>query len=95
MSQSQNSSDDSTLQPTADNGEPSTHVADAFAHRADQFRLMKPEEQESFCASTARRMSGVPWEIKMRKICQFFCVDPDYGMGVAKALGFDLRRFAR
>ena len=38
-------------------------------------------------------MMGVPQEIQLRQICHFFRADPAYGMGVANALGLDIRDF--
>ncbi len=77
--------------------------ADRYNHRAGNddytqpgnlFRLMTPDAQERLCANIGRHMTGVPVEIQMRAICHFFRADPDYGLGVARALGLDISEFA-
>ena len=76
--------------------------ADRFNHRAGNdnytqpgnlFRLMTPEQRERLCDNIARHMTGVPREIQLRQICHFFRADPDYGLGVAKALRLDIGEF--
>ncbi len=41
-------------------------------------------------ANTARAMDGVPKEIQLRHIKHCWKADPDYGLGVASAIGISL-----
>ncbi len=66
---------------------------DDYTQPGNLFRLMSPEQQQRLFGNIARHMTGVPREIQLRQICHFFRADPAYGMGVAKALGLDLREF--
>ena len=78
-------------------------AADRFNHRdgnddytqpGNLFRLMTPEQQGRLFSNIARHMAAVPQEIQMRQVSHFFRADPNYGMGVANALGLDIREFA-
>ena len=79
-----------------------TGDADRYNHRAGNddytqpgnlFRLMTPDAQQRLFGNIARHMNGVPRDIQLRQICHFFRADPNYGLGVAQALGLDLREF--
>lgn len=72
-------------------------AADHWNHREDDddyysqpgnlFRLMSKEQQKVLFENTARAMGDAPDEIKIRHIGNCSKADPDYGKGVAKALG--------
>jgi len=75
-------------------------LADHWNHREDNddyysqpgnlFRLMNPEQQKALFENTARAMGDAPKEIKIRHIGNCMKADPDYGEGVAKALGIPM-----
>ena len=74
--------------------------ADHWSHRDDDddyysqpgalFRLMNADQQKALFENTARAMGDAPKEIKIRHIGNCMKADPDYGKGVAEALGIDL-----
>ncbi len=77
--------------------------ADRYNHRAGNddytqpgnlFRLFDTAQRERLFGNIARHMAGVPQEIQLRQICHFFRADPEYGLGVARALGLDLSAFS-
>ncbi len=63
---------------------------DDYTQPGDLFRLMTPEQQQQLFGNIARAMTGVPREIIFRQLCHFFRADPQYGAGVAAALGIPL-----
>jgi len=84
--------------------EPPLHLhgaADRWDYRKDDddyytqpgklFRLMSPKQQQALFLNTARAMDDAPKEIKMRHIENCMKADPEYGKGVAKALGIALK----
>ncbi|GGI40845.1 catalase [Mammaliicoccus stepanovicii] len=54
------------------------------------FRLQSPEQQERMFINTANEMEGTTDEVKHRHIRNCYKADPNYGKGVAKALGIDI-----
>ncbi len=54
------------------------------------FRLQTPEQQERLFENTAAEMNGTTTRTKHRHIFNCYQADPDYGKGVAKALGIDI-----
>ncbi len=82
--------------------EPPLALSDAAAHwdhRDDEdyfsqpgalFRLMAPAQQQQLFDNTARSMDGVPLAIQQRHIRHCHQADPDYGQGIAQALGVSL-----
>lgn len=54
------------------------------------FRLIGKEKQELLFGNTARAIADAPKEIKIRHINNCMKADPDYGNGVAKAIGIPL-----
>ena len=54
------------------------------------FRLQTPEQQERLFQNTAAEMNGTTTRTKHRHIFNCYQADPDYGKGVAKALGIDI-----
>ena len=75
------------LQGAADHWEYQNDNADYYAQPRDLFRLMTPEQKEALFGNTARAMDGVPDFIKDRHIAHCMLCDPEYGTGVAQALG--------
>jgi len=61
--------------------------SDYYSQPGKLFRLMSPEQQQALFGNTARAMGDAPQEIKIRHIVNCFKADPDYGNGVAAALG--------
>lgn len=54
------------------------------------FRLQSPEQQQRIFQNTANEMQGTTEEVKHRHIRNCYKADPDYGKGVANALGIDI-----
>ena len=53
------------------------------------FLLMSPEQKQVLFENTARAIGGAGPDVKKRHIFNCFKAHPDYGMGVAKALGME------
>ncbi|MBT6338154.1 MAG: catalase [Desulfobacula sp.] len=72
-------------------------AADHWNHREDNddyytqpgnlFRMMNPEQQQVLFENTGRAMGDAPNQIKIRHIKNCKKADPNYGRGVAEALG--------
>ncbi|MEO6823793.1 MAG: catalase [Nitrosospira sp.] len=60
---------------------------DYYSQPRALFRLMAPAQQQALFGNTAQAMGDAPEEIKRRHIANCTRCDPDYGAGVAKALG--------
>jgi len=88
-------------QPEA--GEPPLSLegaADHWSHREDDddyysqpaklFQLMNAEQKQALFGNTARAMGDASKDIKVRHISNCRKADPDYGKGVAEALGIPL-----
>ena len=56
------------------------------------FQIMKPEQRQALFENTARAMGDAPEFIKFRHIRNCHACDPEYGAGIAKALGLDLQK---
>ncbi|MBF7015056.1 catalase (plasmid) [Novosphingobium resinovorum] len=78
-------------------------LADHWDHRVDEdyyeqpgilFRNMSPAQQDALFGNTARAISGVTLEVQMRHVENCRRADPDYGAGVAHALGLQLDQAA-
>jgi catalase len=74
-------------------------VAKHWDHRVDDdhweqpgalFRLMTPAQQQCLFENTARQLSGASLPVQLRHIANCGRADPDYGAGVAVALGLDV-----
>lgn len=61
--------------------------ADYYTQPGKLFRLMSAEQKKALFENTARAMGDIMKEIKIRHICNCYRADPDYGKGVADALG--------
>jgi catalase len=63
---------------------------DDYRQAGDLFRLMSPAQKEQLFHNYKAAMEGVPVEIVNRQIVHCYKADPEYGAGVAKALGIKL-----
>lgn len=63
---------------------------DYYRQPGKLFRAMTPEQQLVLFENTARNMGDSTLQIKHRHIVHTYMADPDYGKGVAKALGIDI-----
>ena len=64
--------------------------SDYYTQPGKLFRLMNPTQQQALFENTARAMGDSPKEIKVRHINNCMKADPEYGKGVAKAMGIQL-----
>ncbi|WP_028317960.1 catalase [Desulfobulbus elongatus] len=64
--------------------------SDYYTQPGKLFRLMTTAQQEALFGNTARAMGDAPKEIKVRHIGNCYKADPDYGKGVAAALGIPM-----
>ncbi|MDR1308331.1 MAG: catalase [Deltaproteobacteria bacterium] len=62
---------------------------DCFRYPGELYRLMSPEQREILISNTARNMAGVCERVRGRHAAHCFLADPEYGLGLAKALGLD------
>ncbi len=60
---------------------------DDYTQAGNLYRLMSPEQKQQLYGNIAAAMQGVPVEIINRQLVHFYRADPDYGIGVASALG--------
>lgn len=65
---------------------------DYYTQPGKLFRLMNPEQQQLLFENTARNMADAPDFIKLRHIKNCYLADPDYGKGVASAVGLPLEK---
>ena len=63
---------------------------DYYSQPGELFRLMNDQQKQALFGNTARAMGDAPDLIKIRHIGNCLKADPDYGKGVADALGIDL-----
>jgi len=63
---------------------------DYYTQPGERFRKMSKEQKERLFANTGRAMCGVEEFIKQRHAGNCYKADPEYGKGVAKALGIKL-----
>lgn len=63
---------------------------DYFTQPGMLFRNMSDEQKLVLCENTARAMGDSTTQIKYRHIRNCYQADPEYGKGVAKALGIDI-----
>jgi len=64
--------------------------SDYYTQPGKLFRLMNATQQKVLFENTARAMGDAPKEVKVRHIGNCLKADPNYGKGVAKALGIPL-----
>jgi len=63
---------------------------DYYTQPGDLFRLMTPEQKQVLFTNTANQVGGAERFIQERHIGNCYKADPDYGAGVAMALGINL-----
>ncbi|MCG8346335.1 MAG: catalase, partial [Chloroflexales bacterium] len=63
---------------------------DDYTQPGNLFRLMNDSQKQQLFNNIAAAMQGVPEFIIHRQIGHFYRADPDYGRGVAAALGLDI-----
>lgn len=63
-----------------------------FEQPGKLFRLQSDDAKERIFTNTANAMDGVTEDVKVRHIRHCYKADPDYGKGVAKALGIDINQ---
>ena len=63
------------------------HDGDYYTQPGNLFRLMTPEQQERLISNIAGSLGNVEQRIQDLQISHFHKCDPNYGEGVAKALG--------
>jgi len=63
---------------------------DYYTQPGDLFRLMTPEQKQVLFTNTANQVGGAERFIQERHIGNCYKADPDYGSGVAMALGINL-----
>lgn len=61
-----------------------------FEQPGKLFRLQSEDAKERIFTNTANAMEGVTDDVKPRHIRHCYKADPEYGKGVAKALGIDI-----
>jgi catalase len=66
--------------------------SDYYTQPGKLFRLMNAAQQKVLFENTARAMGDAPEFIKIRHIGNCLKADPDYGKGVAKALGISMEK---
>ncbi len=64
--------------------------ADYFEQPGKLFRLMNDEQKEALFGNTGRAIAGVSLDVQQRHVYHCHKADPDYGKGVAKAIGISL-----
>ncbi|RFC53878.1 catalase [Brumimicrobium aurantiacum] len=62
---------------------------DYYTQPGNLFRIMSPEQQQVLFENTARQVGGAEQFIQERHIKNCYKADPEYGIGVAKALGLN------
>jgi catalase len=63
---------------------------DYFSQPGNLFRLLSNEKKELLFSNTAAAIGGAQKFIQVRHIQNCYKADPDYGAGIANALGIDL-----
>ena len=63
-----------------------------FEQPGKLFRLQSEDAKERIFTNTANAMDGVSKDVKVRHIRHCYKADPEYGKGVAKALGIDINQ---
>jgi Catalase len=66
---------------------------DDYTQAGNLFRLMNDNQKQQLFSNIASAMAGVPEFIQRRQIGHFYKADPEYGRGVAKALGLETPEF--
>src|SRR5246500_1050781 len=64
---------------------------DDYRQPGDLFRLMTSAQKEQLFQNYKAAMQGVPVEIVKRQIAHCYRADPEYGAGIARAMGIDFK----
>ena len=70
----------------------SSHTYSLWNEKGERFRVkwhFKTMQRERLIGTIARSMATAPKEVQLRRRAQFTCTDPDYGLGVARAVGLE------
>lgn len=67
---------------------------DHYEQPGNLFRKMSPGQQQLLFENTARAMGDARLEVKLRHVANCAKADPDYGAGVARALGLEVAEAA-
>ncbi|NUP12366.1 MAG: catalase [Polyangiaceae bacterium] len=62
---------------------------DHWEQPGDLFRLMAPAQKQALFDNTARSLGGASKEVQRRHVANCAKADPEYGAGVARALGLE------
>jgi catalase len=73
--------------PTMGRWSHSEHDSDFYSQAGNLFRLMPKDAQERLFGNIASTLSLVPGRIQDLQISHFYKCDPNYGQGVARAVG--------
>jgi catalase len=65
---------------------------DDYSQPRALFRLFDAAQKERLFQNIAAAMQGVPEAIVQRQLAHFAKVDPEYGAGVARALGVGIKK---
>jgi catalase len=68
---------------------------DPFYQAGDLYRLMTEDKKQLLIENTARNMTGVTENIRLRHAAHTYLADKDYGTRLAAALGVDLNEVIR
>ena len=92
---------DTARDPMGERGTPATwqnmngyssHTYILWNEKGERFRVkwhFKTMQRERLIGTIARSMAIAPKEIQLRQRAQFTRADPDYGLGVARAVGLE------
>jgi len=80
------------LSGAADHWDARADDSDYYTQPGKLFRLMNAAQQKVLFENTARAMGDAPEFIKIRHIGNCLKADPEYGKGVAKALGISMEK---
>jgi catalase len=65
---------------------------DLFKYPGDLYRLMSEEQKKILIDNTARNMTGVSDNVRLRHAAHCYLADPKYGTDLAKALALDEKK---
>ena len=67
---------------------------DDFFQAGELYRIMNADQKARLVSNIVGSMKPVKPEIQLRQIAHFYKADPNYGTGVARGLGIDIREVA-
>ena len=83
-----------SLEGAADHRNHREDSDDYYTQPGNLFRMMNPEQQQVLFENTGRAMGDAPNQIKMRHLKNCKKADPNYGRGVAEALGISFKEIS-